>query len=198
MEIGVETRLFDLELYGAKCRKRRQDLGYKTADAFAASVRRRTDASITRDILYKIEQGRQEPGASLFLALNLSLWGDPFPFEAIGECLSKDFAETVRMYRDKLTPDEMEELSQPDYYGRIMPLPPEYGETNPWIPLHRQEENTSAAIELEEVKQFENLIDSVSDTKRTAHRAIEVARALGEPASLFCDMPVDTEGNRAK
>ena len=93
-----EIGLFDWALYGMLCRKRRNDLGYKTAEAFAKSVWRRTRLQLTRDILYKIEQGRQTPDAMQFMALNISLWGQIMPYDVIQMCASKEFGQVVSAY----------------------------------------------------------------------------------------------------
>lgn len=73
-----EVEVFDWKLYGSLVRRVRMNLGYKKAEDFAASIWRRTRVKISRDTLYKIEQGRQVPDAAQFMAINLALSGTKF------------------------------------------------------------------------------------------------------------------------
>lgn len=89
--MGSETgsELFDWKLYGLLMRKLRLDLGYRKAEDFSDSIWRRTRVKISRDTLYKIEQGRQIPDASQFMALNLALSKSLFNPEVAGMCTSQ-------------------------------------------------------------------------------------------------------------
>lgn len=174
------TSEFDWTLYGAKCRKKRLDMGYQTAEAFVSSIFTRTRGLITAPILYKIEIGKQEPKAMTFVCLNLSLWGEPFPRDVINECSSPEFREVLEAYRPHYDPEAG--------YVHVVTT-----EENPWIPGKWARENTDSATETDEVKDFESVIDSVSDAPRQAHRAVEIAKALGEPPSLFRNTPIIPE-----
>lgn len=83
--------LFDWELYGLLVRRARQNMGYKKAEEFAESIWRRTHARISRDTLYKIEQGRQVPDASQFMALNLAVSQSLFNPEVANMCVSRSW-----------------------------------------------------------------------------------------------------------
>lgn len=87
-----EPMMFDTELYGLLIRKKRIDSGYRRAEDFAKSVYRRTRVRITRDMLYKIEQGRQTPDCVQFMAINLALTGKLFPNELIRLCTSREWS----------------------------------------------------------------------------------------------------------
>lgn len=84
---------FDWGLYSALIRKDRKDLGYRTADAFSATVYRRTRIVISRDSVYKIEQGKQIPDALQFMAINISLYKEPLPSRVIELCYCPEWRE---------------------------------------------------------------------------------------------------------
>lgn len=83
--------MFDWGLYGMLVRKKRIDLGYKKAEEFAASIWRRTRIHVSRDSLYKIEQGRQIPDGNQFMGINMALCGNPFYPEITGMCMSNEW-----------------------------------------------------------------------------------------------------------
>ncbi|WP_080797902.1 hypothetical protein [Arabiibacter massiliensis] len=89
----LDTALFDWELYGLLVRKARIDMGYKKAEDFAESVWRRTRVRMSRDILYKIEQGRQIPDASQFMALNLAVSDSLFYPDVTDMCTSRSWKQ---------------------------------------------------------------------------------------------------------
>lgn len=87
----TEPNLIDWGLYGALVRNRRIKLGFKTAESFSAPLWQRTRVYISRDALYKIEQGRT-PDAQQFMALNLVLFNDFFPMDRIiRACMSTEW-----------------------------------------------------------------------------------------------------------
>lgn len=88
--------MFDWGLYGAVVRKRRIELGYKKAEHFAESVWRRVRFEISRDSLYKIEQGKQIPTGMQTLAINMALFGSPFPDELFEICASRGWKKIAR------------------------------------------------------------------------------------------------------
>ena len=65
--------------YGSMCREARISLGYASARSFCDALRLRMHLKMTKDVLYKVEQGRQVPKAELFIALNIALFGNPLP-----------------------------------------------------------------------------------------------------------------------
>lgn len=184
--MGESIMPFDWTLYGAKCRKKRLDMGYASTKAFAESVQRRTRMPITKDILYKIEQGRQVPEALTFACLNMSLWGHPFPRQVVDECSSPEFRSLFTAYIDHMNPDTWE--GSP------------YCEEMPYVPRRWAAENTEAACELDEVKQMEAMLDAASGEERHIHSAKDTSIALKEPVTLFADIPaippMPEQGNR--
>lgn len=167
-----EIGLFDWTLYGMLCRKRRNDLGYKTAEAFAKSVWRRTRLQLTRDILYKIEQGRQTPDAEQFIALNLSLWGEILPDEVIRICASKEWADIINAYSYGVFNEETEEK---EYFGA----------SNPWIPNKWAGENSRDA---KDVAPNPLISDEIIYPEDYAYK-------LSEPSSLFRMRRIIKRGN---
>lgn len=88
----TDKHMFDWGLYGAMVRHTRNKLGFTKAEDFGAALWRRTRIYISRDVLYKIEQGRQVPDAMQFMALNLVLFGSYYPeLKVIDMCLSSDW-----------------------------------------------------------------------------------------------------------
>lgn len=88
--------MFDTQLYGLLIRKKRIDMGYRKAEDFAKTVYRRTRVRITRDMLYKIERGKQVPDCVQFMALNIVLTGRPIPGEFIEICASNEWKALVK------------------------------------------------------------------------------------------------------
>lgn len=86
---------FDWALYGMLLRKKRLDLGFRKAEEFAASIWRRTRVRISRDTLYKIEQGKQIPDAEQFMAINLALSQVLFDTQTADLCLSPEWRGIV-------------------------------------------------------------------------------------------------------
>ena len=89
------SEMFDWKLYGLLIRKKRMDIGYKKAEDFSDGIWRRTRVKISRDTLYKIEQGRQIPDASQFMALNLAVDQSLFNPEATNLCTSQEWKSLV-------------------------------------------------------------------------------------------------------
>lgn len=100
--------MFDWALYGMVVRKRRTELGYKKAEHFSASIWRRTRVPISRDSMYKIEQGKQTPTGMQMLAINLSLYGQPFPEELFDICSSRAWKSIARIVRETAEGDCLE------------------------------------------------------------------------------------------
>lgn len=59
----------DAGVLGALIRHERQEQGYSTAEDFAMAIKVMTGYSVSKDTLYNIESGKQEPKLSLFLAI---------------------------------------------------------------------------------------------------------------------------------
>lgn len=89
------NEIFDWSLYGAMVRHERTKRGYKNTEALSDTVFRRTRIRISKDVLYRIEQNRQEPTAMQFLAINLALFNEIWPrYRAdMSACLSDEWRE---------------------------------------------------------------------------------------------------------
>ena len=92
--------MIDWGLYGMMVRRERTRAGFKRAADFCHSVQRRTRVFISRDVLYKIEQGRQEPSGTQLAALNLSLFGEAFPSWLMPRLASNEWIEIEQAYRE--------------------------------------------------------------------------------------------------
>ena len=93
--------MFDWSLYGMLVRKHRAKKGYKKAEAFSETIWRRTRVDVSRDTLYKIEQGRQVPSAEQFMAINMALFGAPFNDDLLHLCMS---AEWRSIFNEEVDP----------------------------------------------------------------------------------------------
>lgn len=86
-----EFSAWDDQLYGAMVKNARKKAGYSTAQAFSDTIYRRTRVRITRDVLYKIEQGRQTPDLRQFMAINIALYHVPLPSKITVPCMSAEW-----------------------------------------------------------------------------------------------------------
>lgn len=93
--------LFDWSLYGALIKHKRIQRGIKNVPAFSDFIRFCTRESISRDALYRIEQGRQTPSAEQFIAINLALFGAQWPSSDASflGCFSEGWREYVEEER---------------------------------------------------------------------------------------------------
>lgn len=98
--MGEENvRPFDLVLYGAIVRSERGKAGCKTTADFSAMIYRRTRLEVSKDALYRIEQGRQQPTLEQFMAINLALFGELYPrlgSSVLDSCPSRKWVEYDR------------------------------------------------------------------------------------------------------
>lgn len=92
-----EEMPFDWCLYGALVKNWRNRKGYKTAESFSETIWRRTRANVSRDSLYKIEKGKQVPDAVQFMAINMSLFGNPFPGKLVDACFSPEWMGIIKL-----------------------------------------------------------------------------------------------------
>lgn len=88
----MDTLNFDWGKYGALVKGRRKCKA-STADEFARLIFLRTRTKISRDALYRIEQGKQVPNAAQFMAINLALFGEALPSGRTGlqPCFSDEW-----------------------------------------------------------------------------------------------------------
>jgi len=103
----MSKQAFDWGLYAALIRKRRKDLGYKTAKAFSDFICMRTRVKVSEQTLYKIESGKQIPNANVFFALNLASFGTLFPMVQLDMCMCPEWREIDETYL-KLASERLE------------------------------------------------------------------------------------------
>lgn len=88
-----EASLFNWSMYRILMKDRRQKLGYRDARVFARTIYMRTRVNIPAESYYKIESGKQGIKAEQFMALNIALWGSPWPEQIMALCVGFDWSE---------------------------------------------------------------------------------------------------------
>ena len=144
--MATDNELFDWVLYGTLIRYRRTKLGYKKAELFSQTLWRRTRVYLSRDMLYKIEQGRQIPNALQFMALNLALYGLMFPEDVLQQCMSPEFRTLATAYKETATPE------------------------NPWVPIKWARQNVLEAIPDQSELDLQSHDDYVVASKEAAEK----------------------------
>ena len=81
--MNCNLKNFDWTLYGTLIRKARRDAGCPKAEDFGKILKKNTGVYISKNVVYKIETGRQIPDAEQFMALNLFAFNQAFPPEKI-------------------------------------------------------------------------------------------------------------------
>ena len=71
-----ERDFFDREGFGQWLKSERVEAGYKSASAFAEAIYEMTGLYVTKDILYKLETGRQDVTVMQLLAFSLTLYSN--------------------------------------------------------------------------------------------------------------------------
>lgn len=87
----MENEILDKELLGFKLRQARVKAGYEKAEDFANALEQRVGYSVSRQTIYNIESGKQEPKLSLYLAMRRLLFPDERAAsqdEMINDCLT--------------------------------------------------------------------------------------------------------------
>lgn len=85
--------VFDWATWAAIVRNLRKKQGYSAAEDFARRVWLETRVKLTRETIYKIEGGKQQPTVEQFWAINLMLFGTLMPDEKIlALCLSGEWS----------------------------------------------------------------------------------------------------------
>lgn len=78
---------FDWALYGSVLRAARaKKLGFKKGEEFAKRIEAE-GLKMSKETLYKIEQGKQIPNAAQFIALNLIVFGESAPEKVMDLCM---------------------------------------------------------------------------------------------------------------
>ena len=114
--------LFDWSLYGALLRHQRSNIGFKAAEAFSAALWRRTRVYISRDVLYRLEQGNQIPDRLQFMALNKAAYGTYFPKQVIKQCMCFEWQAVIKD-NDPREPDITADWAEENFTDAIK----EYG-----------------------------------------------------------------------
>ena len=161
---------FDFGLYGMLVRKMRTDLGYRKAEDFVRTLYLRTRMSMSKETLYKIEQGKQVPNTAQFLALNLALTGELIPEKVASLCLSREWEQIIYVFNRSSKATE----------GAIYCTP-----NCPFVPQSWFAENIECLTE--ELGELSECEEHSSDSPGNgACITIEVqAKAAGEPLTLF-------------
>lgn len=71
--------ILDTELLGFNLRRARQKAGYEKAEDLVEALANRLNYSVSKQTIYNVESGKQEPKLSLYLALMRLLHPDEFP-----------------------------------------------------------------------------------------------------------------------
>lgn len=150
--------MFDWSLYGMLVRKHRAEKGYKKAEAFSETIWRRTRVDISRDTLYKIEQGRQVPNAEQFMAINMALFGAPINDDLLHLCMSAEWRSISNEEAD--------------------PIPHEWKLENTEI-LYQQFDDGSF-MEIDVLPSFDE-----DDSPHNSQVILHLVRLIGEDESLF-------------
>lgn len=76
---GDSRSILDTELLGFNLRRARQKAGYEKAEDLVEALANRLNYSVSKQTIYNVESGKQEPKLSLYLALMRLLHPDDFP-----------------------------------------------------------------------------------------------------------------------
>ena len=105
---------FDFTSWSSLIRTKRKKKGFDNASEFAIYVFLLTRVDIATQTYYKIEQGKQEPSVSQFMAINLALYGDFMPPKNIFDlCVN----ETWLTIRERINNPNEEALLVPDKWA---------------------------------------------------------------------------------
>lgn len=87
--------LYDWDLFGALMKLERKKLFITSTAELSEEIYLNTRKRISKDTLYRIEQGKQVPNAEQFMAINLTLFGSLIPgeFSNMHTCLSEEWRE---------------------------------------------------------------------------------------------------------
>lgn len=65
----MEKNIIDIQMLGYRIRQARTEAGYATAEDFANAITERTGVPVSKQTIYNIESGKQEPRLTLYLAM---------------------------------------------------------------------------------------------------------------------------------
>lgn len=83
----------DLFLYGALVKRARLNLGYRRGEDFVNAMKRVTGYEMSKDVLYRIENGKREPEVNFMIALNLMMGKIATDTEFIRMCIPQEWQE---------------------------------------------------------------------------------------------------------
>lgn len=135
---GEEFKPWASVVYGSLVKDARRKAGYVKAEDFGRAVWRRTRVYLSRDVMYKIEQGRQDPTVVQFMAINLTLFGAPVPSRVTMPCICPEWIEIAANDGGAIPPEWMEENTRKleEQTGRRFTTPEEAAEAAkdvPWV-----------------------------------------------------------------
>ncbi|TNU89038.1 helix-turn-helix transcriptional regulator [Eggerthella lenta] len=81
----------DLSLYGALLKRARLNLGYRRAEDFVAAMKCVTGYDVSKDIVYRMENGKKEPTINFMIAMNLMLGLPATDFSMAEMCIPKEW-----------------------------------------------------------------------------------------------------------
>ena len=89
----------DFDLWALCIRKKRREKGFEKARDFVIYLQFQTRTKLNLQSYYKIEQGKQEPTLTQFMAINLVLFGD---FQPSNEIMQLCISEKWKTVKDKI------------------------------------------------------------------------------------------------
>ena len=92
---GGDFEPWDGVLYGSLVKNARKKAGFANVESFTAGIYRKTRVYISRDVYYKLEQGRQTPSIVQFMAINITLFDIPMPTNIALPCICPEWLGIV-------------------------------------------------------------------------------------------------------
>ena len=77
--MGETENGINLKRLGSNLNSMRKEFGYKNTEEFSRALAEKAGFFVSKDTVYRIESGRQEPGVSYICAVGLTLYGNVFP-----------------------------------------------------------------------------------------------------------------------
>lgn len=109
---------YDLDLWRMHVRNQRKKMGYDKATHFVQTLWLRTRIKINVQTFYKIEQGKQEPSITQFMAINLALFNNEIPSHDIhNHCMCEEWKEVKELTNNPNTDDLTDYLIVPSKWA---------------------------------------------------------------------------------
>lgn len=106
--------LLDLGLFGALIRHTRSEVGFKTAEEFANAITEVVGYPVSKETIYKIESGKQEPKLSLYIAMKRVLY--PYVEPKLDKILEMSVCDDWRHPLSMVTSNDLFNSYFSDYY----------------------------------------------------------------------------------